>query len=115
MNTAQSTDLPRTAHGLGAPRWTLSEGLTEGLAWLQGVASPLPQRHYPATLPMTKGQTRWVAKPLGRRITCEAGSLWLCFDGEPVDITLEPGQSHLFAHDAALSIHAFSAASVKVA
>jgi len=42
-------------------------------------------------LHLNKGATTWITKPLGRRITCETGALWLCFDGELEDIVLEPG------------------------
>lgn len=54
---------------------------------------------------LERGVTVWILKPHGRRITCEAGALWLTFDGEPVDVILEAGQSHLCAKTSKLLIH----------
>ena len=64
---------------------------------------------------LNRGVTNWVVKPRGRRVTCESGTLWLCFDGEPVDIVLEPGQTHRCAKSSALSIHALSRSVVRLA
>ena len=61
-----------------------------------------------STVSLNQGATTWVVKPVGRRVTCESGALWLCFDGEPLDIVLEPGETHLCAKRSALSIHALS-------
>jgi hypothetical protein len=41
--------------------------------------------------------------------------LWLCFDGEPLDIVLEAGETHLCAKRPALSIHALSPSLVRLA
>jgi hypothetical protein len=68
-----------------------------------------------STVSLNRGATTWVAKPLGRRVTCDSGALWLCFDGEPLDIVLEPGQTHLCAKRSALSIHALSPSVVRLA
>lgn len=68
-----------------------------------------------STVPLNRGATTWVAKPHGRLVTCESGALWLCFDGEPADIVLEPGQTHRCAKRSALSIHAFSRSVVRLA
>jgi hypothetical protein len=54
--------------------------------------------------------TLWIARPLGRTVRCEAGTLWLTFDGEPQDLILEPGQSLVCAKPSRLGIHALSAA-----
>jgi hypothetical protein len=64
---------------------------------------------------LNPGATAWVAKPLGRRVTCESGTLWLCFDGEPLDVVLEPGETHLCAKRSPLSIHALSPGVVRLA
>jgi hypothetical protein len=48
-------------------------------------------------------------------VTCESGVLWLCFDGEPQDIVLEPGDTHLSTQRSALSIHALSPSTVRLA
>ncbi|MBL8346233.1 MAG: DUF2917 domain-containing protein [Rubrivivax sp.] len=68
-----------------------------------------------STVPLNPGATTWVVKPLGRRVTCESGVLWLCFDGEPLDIVLEAGETHQCAKRSALSIHALSPSVVRLA
>jgi hypothetical protein len=68
-----------------------------------------------ATVALNAGATTWLASPLGRRVTCESGTLWLCFDGEPLDILLGPGDTHLCAKSSALSIHALSPGVVRLA
>lgn len=62
-----------------------------------------------------KGATTWIARPLGRTVTCETGTLWLTFDNEPADIILEAGQSHRCDKASRLSIHALAAARMSVA
>ena len=64
---------------------------------------------------LNKGATTWVAQPFGQRVTCESGSLWLCYDGEAQDIVLEPGETHLCARRSALSIHALSLSVARLA
>jgi Protein of unknown function (DUF2917) len=54
--------------------------------------------------------TVWIARPLGRTVRCEAGTLWLTFDGEPQDLVLSPGQSLRCTRSSKLGIHALSAA-----
>lgn len=63
---------------------------------------------------LDKGATTWIVKPLGRRVTCESGALWMCFDGEPLDVVLEPGETHLCTKTSALSMHALSPAVVRL-
>lgn len=65
-------------------------------------------------MPLARGSTHWVRRPLGREISCEAGTLWLAFDGEPRDIVLEAGQSHRCACASLLSIHALALSVVRV-
>lgn len=64
---------------------------------------------------MAKGETVWINQPFGRTIFCLHGRLWLCFDGTPVDIVLDPGESHPCMERSPLSIHALSPAAVRVA
>jgi Protein of unknown function (DUF2917) len=68
-----------------------------------------------SSVSLNRGATTWVVKPHGRDVTCESGALWLCFDGEPVDVVLEPGQTHRCATRSALSIHALSRSVVRLA
>lgn len=48
----------------------------------------------PAALQLYEYATTWIARPLGRTITCATGTLWLIFDNELADVTLEAGESH---------------------
>ena len=41
---------------------------------------------------LAKGRIRRVAQPLGRRVECVSGVLWVTQDGDPRDIVLEPGR-----------------------
>ena len=70
--------------------FTLPAGL---LAVLQRAAAPAA----PAALAgrqLEKNATTWIARPLGRTITCATGTLWLIFDNELADVILEAGESH---------------------
>lgn len=63
-----------------------------------------------ASLPLAHTALRWVQRPCGLVVTCEAGALWLTFDGEEHDIVLEAGQSHRCESDSRLAIYALAAA-----
>jgi hypothetical protein len=63
---------------------------------------------------LEKSATTWIARPLGRTVTCESGTLWLTFDHETADVILEAGQSHRCASTSKLAIHALNAARVSV-
>ena len=45
---------------------------------------------------MTKGHVRRVAEPLGRRVECLSGVIWVTQDGDLRDIILEPGDGFDF-------------------
>lgn len=84
-------------------------------ALLRRVVAPGRGAHPVAsTVSLMRGTTTWVDEPLGRRVSCVSGTLWLCFDGEPLDIVLEPGQSHRCDGRSALSIHALSSGLVRL-
>jgi hypothetical protein len=110
MNTASPTPFIAPPQDLWAtPR-----------AWARALMRRLTEpgrdtRRVASTEPLSTGATRWVDQPLGRRVTCHSGVLWLCFDGEPQDIVLEPGQTHLCTQRSALSIHALSPSTVRLA
>lgn len=56
-------------------------------------------------LTLAKGRVRRVAEPLGRRVECLSGVLWVTQDGDRRDIVLEPGEAFDFdrAHGVLLS------------
>jgi hypothetical protein len=45
-----------------------------------------------------KGRIRRVHYPLGQRVECVTGALWVTQDGDPRDIVLAPGDSFDFDH-----------------
>lgn len=93
-----------------APKATALPSL---LAWLQRIALP-SMRPAEQVLPLAREARHWVRRPLGRTVTCVAGTLWLTFDGTPQDIVLEAGQSHRCRDDAALMVYALDAARVRL-
>jgi len=69
----------------------------------------------PAARQLDANATTWIARPLGRTITCETGTLWLTFDNESADVILEAGQSHHCTRASKLAIHALAAGRISVA
>ena len=47
---------------------------------------------------LAKGRIRRVHHPLGQRVECVSGALWVTQDGDTRDIVLEPGESFDFDH-----------------
>ena len=45
---------------------------------------------------LAKGRIRRVHHPVGQRVECVTGALWVTQDGDPRDIVLEPGDSFAF-------------------
>ncbi len=71
------------------------------------VAAPLART-------LVRGDTTWVQRPLGRRISCHSGRVWLTFDGVAQELVLDAGESHECLHATPLAVHAFSAARFSV-
>jgi hypothetical protein len=84
--------------------------------WLRGLVAAIAGPRVPAATlqSLNEGDSSWIGQPQGRRVTCEAGRLWLAFDGESRDIVLEAGESHLCATASPLSIHALATATVRI-
>jgi len=111
MNTSRQVLFPTAALDL----WSAPHAVARLLARLVGGSREASLTVEPTVLHLDKGTTVWMTRPLGRRITCDTGVLWLCFDGEPEDIVLEPGQTHCCEKTSPLSIHALSAGVVRTA
>lgn len=82
------------------------------LTLLSRLAWPAPSQPLRATAaqPLERAATRWVQHPRGWVVGCEAGTLWLTFDGDARDIVLEAGQTHRCESDRRLAINALDAA-----
>lgn len=103
MNTANPATVTFSSRDLWAAPRALAGALVRRLTEPAREAQPVE-----STLALDKGDTIWVDQPIGRRVTCESGSLWLCYDGEPMDILLGSGESYVCAKRSALTIHALS-------
>ena len=79
-----------------------------GGAWTAAAPAATGLRH------LDTGATTWVTRPRGCIVSCQAGTLWLTFDRELEDVILEAGESHRCTKTSPLSIHALSAAAVRV-
>lgn len=53
-------------------------------------------------------------EPIGSRITCEQGTVWLTVDGQLADVVLEPGQSFNATTGAKLMLQAMPRAQVLI-
>jgi hypothetical protein len=91
--------------------FTLPARLLTLMKRVAATSAPAPS----AVRELDAGTSTWIVRPLGRTITCEAGTLWLTFDNEPHDVILEAGQSHRCAKGSKLLIHALASARLSVA
>lgn len=57
---------------------------------------------------ISKGRVRRVGEPLGRRVECLSGVIWVTQDGDPRDIILEPGDGFDFDHSEGVLISALA-------
>jgi hypothetical protein len=110
MNTTQITD----SFTVQSVPFAVSARLA---VWLQriGAAWAAPAQARIDLRQIDAGATTWVARPRGCVVRCQAGTLWLAFDGEPQDVILEAGESFRCTSASRLSIHAMTAAAVSVA
>jgi hypothetical protein len=60
-----------------------------------------------------RGGTHWISRPQGRRVVCDSGALWLCFEGRGSEaaLTLTPGQAHVCTWPGKVSIYALETGS----
>jgi hypothetical protein len=66
------------------------------------------------TWTLNKAATHSIFHPMGMRIECLAGCLWLTHDGDPRDVVLQAPATHLADRDSRLLIHALDDAKVRV-
>jgi hypothetical protein len=102
MNTATLARTAAAGRHLGLP-----SGLLRLIGRALAPAAPEVAR-------LDKNATLWMARPQGRTVTCESGTLWLTFDNEPADVILEAGESHRCTKASKLAIHAMAAAHLSV-
>jgi hypothetical protein len=65
-------------------------------------------------MPLTRRAIHRMDRPLGHRIDCISGSLWITSDGDPRDIVLSAGESHVADRDAPLLVFALEPALLRV-
>ena len=63
---------------------------------------------------LQKGATLVVARPQGWTLECEQGSLWITHDGDPKDILLAPGQSHVAERSSRMLVHALGDSALRL-
>lgn len=63
---------------------------------------------------LPKGRTLTLRKPLGQRVECLDGCVWITLDGDPRDVVLEAGQAFTADRNQPALIHALEASLVRV-
>ena len=61
-----------------------------------------------------KGELMVAPDPLGLRVDCFSGSLWITHDGDRKDLILEAGQSYPCLRNSRMLVYALAKASVRV-
>lgn len=82
------------------------------IARLDGRAS---QRLTPPPMAMKKNALLSIAQPLGCRIDCIEGTLWITQDGDPRDTFLSAGEHHVADRRPRLIVQALEAGVVRIA
>lgn len=59
---------------------------------------------------LAQGSTYRLEQPLHWRVDCLSGCLWLTHDGDPRDVVLEAGDSHVPDRNTRMLLHAVSPA-----
>jgi hypothetical protein len=68
----------------------------------------------PAWLALPKGGIHRIEWPDGWLVVCIGGSIWLTHDGDPRDITLVAGETHLADRAGRLLVQALESAVIRV-
>jgi len=63
---------------------------------------------------LPNGRTLILSAPLGQRVECLGGSVWITLDGDPRDIIVEAGQAFTADRNQRALIHALEASLVRV-
>ena len=111
MNTALFASSRVAATRFQGVQITLPAGLRALLRRATTTSAPAAA----AVQELHAGAIARIARPLGRTISCAAGTLWLTFDNEPQDVILEAGQSYRCAKASRLLIQALDSARWSVA
>lgn len=99
-----------------------THGLIELLSvWLRPWQRAVPaQRQTPSaplasTHELAQGATVALARPLGRRLECLSGCIWITLDYDERDHIVQAGESFVAASDQRALIHALEASRIRVA
>ena len=68
----------------------------------------------PGSICLARNQTLEIEQPLGFRIVCRSGSLWITQDGDQRDIIVESGDAFEFDRPGVAIVNAFKPATVSV-
>jgi Protein of unknown function (DUF2917) len=72
-------------------------------------------RFHRPSMAMQKNALLSIAKPLGCRIDCLEGTLWITQDGDPRDTLLSAGEHHVADRGPRLIVQALEAGVVRIA
>jgi hypothetical protein len=81
--------------------------------WRAGRARPLPSTVVPGRASaLARRSMLRLPDPAGRTLCCLSGALWITVDGHPEDLTLGPGERHLFLRRARAIVSALEPATL---
>lgn len=82
--------------------------------WLHRGVRPRPTPRT-TSVRMNKNELLSIARPLGRRIDCLHGSIWITQDGDSRDTVLSAGEHHVVDGSTRLIVQALDAGVVQIA
>jgi hypothetical protein len=100
-----------------APSGSPAELLSKALLVLRGAFAAAPASRSRSTQTvhlLPKSQTLVLPAPLGHRVDCLEGCVWITLDSDPRDVVLQAGQSFTVDRDRRALVHALDPVRVRV-